>query len=153
MVSENHLTAAELMYVSQKVERRLPTWQYANLSYGGKAILIESCLSYVLNYTMAVYLLQDKIHHKMDTARASFFWHGPNLKRKYRIDRWQLFAESGCLGFADTRKMNTCLLAKWIFILERGDTNMCYNLMRKRYMRGKSFFYCNYRGVHSFGEV
>jgi hypothetical protein len=136
MVSENHLTAAELMYVSQKVERRLPTWQYANLSYGGKAILIESCLSYVLNYTMAVYLLQDKIHHKMDTARASFFWHGPNLKRKYRIDRWQLFAvpkESGCLGFA--------------------DTNMCYNLMRKRYMRGKSFFYCNYRGVHSFGEV
>lgn len=35
MVSANHLTVVELMFVSQKVERRLPTWQCANLPSGG----------------------------------------------------------------------------------------------------------------------
>jgi hypothetical protein len=37
-------------------------------------ILIESCLSSIPNYTMGVYLLQEEIHHKMDTARENFFW-------------------------------------------------------------------------------
>jgi hypothetical protein len=67
------MTATELYYVAQKVERRIPTWQSTGLSSGGKMILIESCLSSVPNYTMGIYLLQEEIHHKMDTARANFF--------------------------------------------------------------------------------
>jgi hypothetical protein len=53
-------------------------------------ILIESCLSSILLYSMGIYLLQEKMHQKMDTARANFFWHGPNLKRKYHMARWEI---------------------------------------------------------------
>lgn len=121
-VSDNHLTATDLMCVSQKVERRLPIWQCANLSYGEKAILIESCISSISNYRIEVYMLHDEIHRRMDTARANFFWHGPNLK-KYHMARWQLLAspkESGGMGFTDTKTVSTCLLAKWIFTLREG---------------------------------
>jgi hypothetical protein len=31
---------------------------------------------------MGIYYLQEEIHHKMNTARANFFWHGPQLKKK-----------------------------------------------------------------------
>jgi hypothetical protein len=38
------------------------------------SILIESSLSSLPNYTMGVYLLPEEVHHKMDSARANFFW-------------------------------------------------------------------------------
>jgi hypothetical protein len=43
------------------------------LFFGGKMILIESCLSYVPNYGMGVFHLKGEAHHKMETARSNFF--------------------------------------------------------------------------------
>lgn len=47
MVNNRHMTAADLSYVSQKVEKRVPTWKSVGLSSRGKMILIESRLSSV----------------------------------------------------------------------------------------------------------
>jgi hypothetical protein len=84
-ISDKHMSSSDLAYVHQKVEKKLPTWQSVGLSSGGKTVLIQSCLSSIPNYSMGIYLLQDEIHQKMDSARANFFWHGPNLKRKYHM--------------------------------------------------------------------
>jgi hypothetical protein len=83
---------------------------------------------------MGVYLLQEEIHQKMDSARSNFFWHGPNLKKKYHMASWELLASpkrAGGLGFTNTRVMNKCLLAKWIFKVENDEDNMCCHLLRK----------------------
>jgi hypothetical protein len=87
MISNKHMGVEDLAYIHQKVSKRLPTCQSCNLSSGGKMILIESCLSSVPNYSMGVYMLQDEIHHKMNTAISNFFWHGPGLKKKYHMAR------------------------------------------------------------------
>lgn len=78
---------------------------------------------------MGVYMLQDGIPHKMDTARSNFFWHGPSFKKKYHMAKWDLLIsleKAGGLGFTNTKIMNRCPLAKWIFRLERGDSNICF---------------------------
>ncbi|PUZ46519.1 hypothetical protein GQ55_7G086200 [Panicum hallii var. hallii] len=43
-------------------------------------------------------------------------------------------ALGGGLGFTNKKVMNECLLSKWIFKLERGDTNICLDLLRKKYL-------------------
>lgn len=86
-------------------------------------ILTESCLSSIPNYVMGIFHLRGEAHHKMETARSNFFWHGPGQKKKYHMMRWEVLGtpkEEGGLGFTDTRVMNQCLLSKWIFKLERG---------------------------------
>jgi hypothetical protein len=91
---------------------------------------------------MGIYLLQDELHSKMDTARADFFWHGPGLKNKYHMVKWDALMtpkEFGGLGFTNTRVTNECILAKWIFKQERGDENVCFNLLRKKYLGNKGF--------------
>jgi hypothetical protein len=131
------MTASELNYVAAKVEKRIPTWQNVGLSSGGKMILVESCLSSVPNYAMGVYALQEEVRQKMDTA-----WHGPDMKRKYHMAKWDLMATpkaAGGAGFTDTRVMNKCLLAKWIFKIERGDNTICCNLLRQKYLGEKTF--------------
>jgi hypothetical protein len=72
-VSDSKLFMIDLMYVGLKVEKILSAWRGLLLSSRGKSILIESNLSSLPNYTMAVYLLPNEIHHKMDSARAIFF--------------------------------------------------------------------------------
>jgi hypothetical protein len=143
MVNKKHMTASDLSYVHLKVEKRIPTWQSVGLSTGGKMILTESCLSSIPTYTMGVYQLQEEIHHKMDTARANFFWHGPHQKKKYHMARWEVMASpknAGGAGFTDTRVKNTCLLGKWLIKLERGDNTLCCNLLRKKYLGEKSIY-------------
>jgi hypothetical protein len=44
------------------------------------------------NVYMGIYHLQEEIHHKMDMARANFFWHGPHQKRKYHMAKWRVMA-------------------------------------------------------------
>jgi hypothetical protein len=69
----------------------------------------------------------------MDSARSNLFWHGPNLKKKYHMASWELLASpkrARGLGFTNTRVMNKCLLAKWIFKVENDEDNMCCQLLR-----------------------
>lgn len=77
-------------------------------------IITESCLSLIPMYSMGIYYLQDEIHQKMNTTRASFFWYGPNLKRKYHMSRWEIMVtpkNAEGVGFTNTRVMNRRLLA------------------------------------------
>jgi hypothetical protein len=88
--------------------------------------------------------LKGKAHHKMETARSNFFWHGPGQKKKYLMMKWKVLASpkgGGLAGFTNTRIMNQCLLCKWICKLERGDNNPCCKLLRAKYL-GEKGFYC-----------
>jgi hypothetical protein len=142
LVNSTKLYLADLMYVGVKVEKKLPAWQGLHLSSRGKSILIESSLSSLPMYTMGVYLLPEEVHHKIDSTRAGLNWDA-GQKKKYHMVKWEELArlkEHGGLGFTETRLMNMCMLSKWIFKLERGDRNMCCDLLRKKYLRGKGFF-------------
>jgi hypothetical protein len=94
-------------------------------------------------YSMGIYRLQDEIHQKMDSARENFFWHDPNLKRKYHIAKWDIMASpksAGGAGFTNTRVMNRCLLAKWLVKIEGGENTLCCNLLKNKYLGENEIF-------------
>jgi hypothetical protein len=62
-------------------------------------------------------------------------------------------SQCGGLAFTNNRLMNECLLAKWIIKLERGDGDLCCNLLRKKYLKGKSIFSSTARGSPSCGKA
>jgi hypothetical protein len=67
--------------------------------------------------------------------------------------KWELLASlksAGGLGFTNTRVMNKCLLAKWIFKIEGGEDNICCNLLRQKYLGDKGFFSCKKRNCSQF---
>lgn len=45
-----------------------------------------------------------------------------------------------CLGFIDTRAMNSAMLCKWMLRLESREDNLNMNLLRKKYLKGKDFY-------------
>lgn len=157
-ISNNVIRAGDLMHVRVKIRKRLASWQCRYLSYGGKTILMDSCLSSVPIYTMGFYLIPENLHEAIDTDRANFFWHGIKGKRRYHMVKWEAMSsprEFGGLGLLETRTMNKCLLGKWIYKLERGDSDPCTTLLRRKYFGDKGFYSTSpdggshfWRGLH-----
>lgn len=154
-LSYKRLSKEELSVSANKVEKRLETWKCNQLSHGGRSILINSSLSSIPVYSMGFYWLHEGTHKRFDTGRGRFFWEGVGNKKKYHMIKWETLAvpkEFGGLGFIDTRIMNTVLLAKWIFKLDRGENSMALVVLRKKYLRGRSFCQTNQRGASQFWQ-
>jgi len=65
---------------------------------------------------MGFYWLQDGVHKKMDSIRATFLWQGTEEKFRYHIAKWEMVSrpkDQGGLGIINTRLMNDCLLVSW----------------------------------------
>jgi len=88
-VSVNKITKAQLNFVVDKAKRCLGTWKCETLSSGGKAVLLNSCLSSIPMYTMGVYILYEGNYQALDSVRKKFFWQGTNKKRKYHMVTWE----------------------------------------------------------------
>ena len=142
-VNDIKISKAQFSYVSDKANKRLATWKCDTLPSGGKATLINSCLSSIPMYTMGVYQLYEGNFQALDKVRSRFFWQGTNKKRKYHMVKWEALAipkEWGGLGFLEVKTMNICLLAKWLERLEVEEGSLCVELLRKKYLGNRSIF-------------
>lgn len=59
--------------IIQKMEKRLQTWKSGYLTYGGRKIKINSCMSSAPMYAMGFYYLPGEFHKKMDSLRGNFY--------------------------------------------------------------------------------
>jgi hypothetical protein len=73
-VSDHHLGMGAFGFWPQKMLSRLDPWKGKFLTFGGKQILTNSCLSSIPLYCMGFYWLADGIDKNMDSIRAKFLW-------------------------------------------------------------------------------
>jgi hypothetical protein len=106
-------------------------------------ILVNSCLSSIPTYMMGFYRLTDGQHEELDSIRGKFFWQGGGKAFKYHMVSWKSITvprDFGGLGIINTRRMNDCLLVKWIWEIVNRERSMWCDLLYKKYMRNKDFF-------------
>jgi hypothetical protein len=120
---------SDFVMVTEKVAKRTDPWQGKLISSSGRLILVNSCLSSILLYMMGFYHLIDGHHKEIDSIRGRFFWQGGGKKFKYHMAKWDsliLPKKFRGLGILNTRRMNDCLLVKWIWrIVNREDSLWC----------------------------
>jgi hypothetical protein len=134
-VSGSRLHVKDWMSLNDKILKRLDGWQSTSLSYGGKLILFNACLSCIPTYAMSMYLLPKTVVKKIDIVRKRFFWQGGANKRKYHLVKWAVITKpkkKGGLGVKDLRKMNISLLCKWWWKLEN-EEGLWREIVRKKY--------------------
>jgi hypothetical protein len=134
-VSGSRLHVKGWMSLNDKILKRLDGWQSTSLSYGGKLILLNACLSCIPTYAMSMYLLPKTVVKKIDIVRKRFFWQGGANKRKYHLVKWAVITKSkkkGGLGVKNLRKMNISLLCKWWWKLEN-EEGLWQDIVRKKY--------------------
>jgi mannosylglycoprotein endo-beta-mannosidase len=57
LVASTKLHVIDWLLVDEKLMKRLDGWKGSTLSFGGRLVLINSCLSSIPTYYMSMYLL------------------------------------------------------------------------------------------------
>jgi hypothetical protein len=79
------LRKCDLLVVNVKMGKRVEPWYGKLMSFGGRLILVNSCLSSIPTYLMSFYHLTDGQHRELDSIRGRFFWQGGGPTFKYHM--------------------------------------------------------------------
>jgi hypothetical protein len=152
-VSDHHLGMGALSPILQKMIKRLDSWKGKHITFGGRQIITNSCLSSIPLYSMGLYWLTDGMHKQMDNIRANSVWQGAERKFRYRMAKWEMVTrpkDQGGLGIINTRTMNDCLLVKWIWRILQELDGLWFKIIKAKYLEGCSFFSAPNRGSSQF---
>nr|XP_051201760.1 uncharacterized protein LOC127315299 [Lolium perenne] len=116
-VSDRALLASDWGPLTNKVAKRADPWMGKLMSSAARLTLINACLSSLPLHAMAVCLLGEGVHGLFDKARSRFYWEANGAKR-----------------IVDTRLMNICLMAKWIWRSYAGEQGLWAKILRAKYL-------------------
>ena len=82
-----------------------------------------------------------RVRKRLDFYRSRFFWQGDELKRKYRLAKWDIICrpkDQGGLGIENLEVKNRCLLSKWLWKLSLENDAMWAQILRNKYLQTKT---------------
>jgi hypothetical protein len=80
------------------------------------------------------------VQKRLDFYWSCFFWENNQLKRKYRLTRWNIICrpkDQGGLGVKVLDIKNRCLLSKWLYKL-LNEEGVWQELLYNKYLQDKS---------------
>ncbi|RVW69473.1 Transposon TX1 uncharacterized 149 kDa protein [Vitis vinifera] len=83
------------------LSRRLDGWQKAYLSFGGRIILLHSCLSHILSYFLSLFKIPTSVVAKVERMQMNFLWSGVGEGKRDHLVSWDVCVSEGKRGFGD----------------------------------------------------
>jgi hypothetical protein len=119
-VADRDLTIAEFDPILERVAVRVDPWQSRYLASDGRLTLLNSSISSISMF-----------------ARSRFFRQKKKGKLSYHLVKWETICspkEVGVLGVINTKVMNWCLIAKWVWKLLQGQGGLWLLIFRNKYV-------------------
>ena len=110
------------------------------LSYGDRLVLINSVLTSLPMFLLSFFEIPKGVRKRLDFYRSRFFWQSDQLKRKYRLTKWNIVCrpkDQGGLGIAVLEIKNKCLLSKWLIKL-MNEVGVWQELLVNKYLGCKT---------------
>ncbi|WVZ76754.1 hypothetical protein U9M48_024697, partial [Paspalum notatum var. saurae] len=123
----------------REVENRFEKKLSKHLSYRGRLVLINSCLTSLALFMLSFFEIPRGVLKKLDYYRSRFFWQDDGPKKKHRLAKWKILCtpkEQGGLGIQDLDVQNKCLLSKWLSRLINED-GVWQQLLKNKYLGTK----------------
>ncbi|KAJ3703992.1 hypothetical protein LUZ61_007697 [Rhynchospora tenuis] len=118
-LSDKKLAKSAYAPLLAKFQSKLAGWSAAMLSFAGRLILLNSCLTALPIYFMSVFCLPKWVVKEIDKIRRNFLWKGPNTAHKKLIlIAWDNICKPksiGGLGVLDIQLLNLALISKWLW--------------------------------------
>lgn len=115
-------------------------WMERNtLCIGGRAVLVNSCLSSVPLYMLSFLEAPKGVIKRMNYFKARLLWQEHHDKRRCHLVNWAnvcMPKDCGGLGVLDLATMNQSLLCKWPWKLETSH-GIWQEMLNKKYLQNK----------------
>lgn len=112
------MTVSDFLPLVEKIRTRISTWTGRFLSFGGRLQLIQSVITSLANFWLAVFRLPASCLREIEKLCSAFLWSGPALNTKKAKIAWSEVCrpkDEGGLGIRPLKEMNTvsCLKLVW----------------------------------------
>jgi hypothetical protein len=91
-------------------------------------------------FMLSFFEIPKGVRKRLDFYRSRFFWQNDQLKRKYRLTKWNIICrpkEQGGLGVEVLELKNRCLLSKWLYKL-LNEEGVWQELLHNKYLKNKT---------------
>ena len=91
-------------------------------------------------FLLSFFQIPKGVWKRLDVYRSRFFWQSDNLKKKYRLSKWNVICrpkDQGGLGIEVLEVKNKCLLSKWLFKL-LNEEGVWQELLHNKYLHSKT---------------
>ena len=81
------------------------------------------------------------VRKRLDFYRSRFFWQSDELKRKYRLAKWDIICrpkDQEGLGIENLEVKNKCLLSKWLYKLSVETDATWAQILCNKYLHSKT---------------
>ena len=81
------------------------------------------------------------VRKRLDFYRSRFFWQSDQLKRKYRLAKWDIICrlkDQGGLGIENLEVKYRCILSKWLYKLSVETEATWAQILRNKYLHSKT---------------
>ena len=122
------------------------------MSYGGRLVLINSVLMSMSMFLLSFFKVPVGVWKRLDFYRSRFFWQSDEIKRKYRLTKWDIIytpKDQGGLGIENLEVKNRCLLSKWLYRPSVENEGMWVQILRNKYLQSKSLAQVTVRSNNS----
>ena len=113
-IHHRRLTNREWRCIEDRFEKKLSCWKGKLMSYGGRLILINSVLTSMPMFLLSFFQVPVGVRKRLDFYRSRFFWQGDDLKRKYKLAKWDIICrpkDQGGLGIENLEVKTDAFLA------------------------------------------
>jgi hypothetical protein len=125
--------------IEDQFENNFAFWLGKLLSYGDQSVLINLVLSSLPMFLLLFFAIPTGVRKILDFYRSRFFWKSDELKKKYRLTKWNIICrlkDQEGLGIEVLDTKNWCLLCKWLFKL-LPEEEAGKELLSNKYLCGK----------------
>ncbi|XP_062104535.1 uncharacterized protein LOC133815746 [Humulus lupulus] len=114
------IPAAECEVILERMVQRIRVWSSRNLSYAGRATLVNSVLMAIHSYWAQVMIIPKKILHRVNAICRNYFWKGTVDSTSSGQVAWEDMCrpkKEGGLGFRRITKWNEAAIGKYVWVV------------------------------------
>ncbi|XP_062119169.1 uncharacterized protein LOC133832910 [Humulus lupulus] len=137
-ICSKRISSADCEVLSEKMISRIRSWRSRNLSYVGRAVLVNSVLLAIQSYWAQVMILPKKILKRIEQICKNYLWSGTIDSEKPGLIAWKEVCKAkklGGLGFKNLENWNVSAIGKHVWALAQKKGNLWVKWVHSVYLK------------------
>ncbi|XP_062104130.1 uncharacterized protein LOC133815290 [Humulus lupulus] len=142
-VCAKRISSKECSILADKMTARIKAWSTRNLSFAGRAVLINSVLLTIHSYWSQVMILPKKVLNGIEAICRAYLWRGQHMFQGAGLIAWDSVCQSkaaGGISFKKVAEWNNAAIIKYVWAIAKKEDNLWVRWIHSVYNKGEDWW-------------
>uniref|UniRef100_A0A803QPV1 Reverse transcriptase domain-containing protein n=1 Tax=Cannabis sativa TaxID=3483 RepID=A0A803QPV1_CANSA len=137
-ICAKRISSTDCKELAEKMTSRIKVWSTRNLSFAGRAVLVNSVLMTIHSYWSQIMILPKKTVNEIEAICRAFLWKGQHAMTSPGLIAWNSVCQAkseGGIGFRKVEEWNRASMFKYVWAIANKEDNMWVRWIHNVYIR------------------